>query len=81
MRVPSLLADTVSKDIQVEPQGEGTDDMDSKNIYHYTFGLTPKPPFPGAGFWRLDKRQYYGAYPSDHLQMPPSCTAKSGFIM
>lgn len=29
----------VSKDIQVEPQGEGTDDMDGKNIYHYTFGL------------------------------------------
>lgn len=72
---------TVSKDIQVEPQGEGTDDMDGKNIYHYTFGLTPKPPHPGARSWRLDKRMYYGAYPSDHLEMPPACTARSGFIM
>ena len=72
---------TVSKDIQVEPQGEGTDDMDGKNIYHYTFGLVPKPPFPGARSWRLDKRQYYGAYPSDHLDMPPACTARSGFII
>jgi hypothetical protein len=72
---------TVSKDIQVEPQGEGTDDMDTKYIYHYTFGLTPKPPHPGAEHWRLDKRMYYGAYPSDHLRMPPACTAKSGFII
>ena len=72
---------TVSKDIQVEPQGEGTDDMDTKFIYHYTFGLTPKPPYPGAPSWRIDKRQYYGNYPSDHLQMPPACTAKSGFII
>ncbi len=72
---------TVSKDIQVEPQGEGTDDMDSKVIYHYTFGLTPKPVFPGAPSWRLDKRMYYGAYPSDHLSMPPACTAKSGFVI
>ena len=72
---------TVSKDIQVEPQGEGTDDMDTKSIYHYTFGLTPKPPYPGAPVWHLDKRQYYGAYPSDHLSMPPSCTARSGFII
>jgi len=72
---------TVSKDIQVEPQGEGTDDMDTKSIYHYTFGLTPKPIFPGAPSWRLDKRMYYGAYPSDHLAMPPACTAKSGFII
>lgn len=72
---------TVSKDIQVEPQGEGTDDMDTKNIYHYTFGLTPKPPYVGARAWRLDKRQYYGGYPSDHLEMPPACTARSGFII
>lgn len=72
---------TVSKDIQVEPQGEGTDDMDTKYIYHYTFGLTPKPPHPGAEHWRLDKRMYYGQYPSDHLRMPPACTAKSGFII
>jgi len=72
---------TVSKDIQVEPQGEGTDDMDTKYIYHYTFGLTPKPTVPGAAPWRLDKRQYYGGYPSDHLEMPPSCSAKSGFII
>ena len=72
---------TVSKDIQVEPQGEGTDDMDSKFIYHYTFGLTPKPPFAGAPAWRLDKRMYYGAYPSDQLSMPPMCTARSGFII
>ena len=71
----------VSKDIQVEPQGEGTDDMDTKTIYHYTFGLTPKPPYPGARGWRLDKRMFYGAYPSDHLDMPPVCTAKSGFII
>ena len=67
---------TVSKDIQVEPQGEGTDDMQTKNIYHYTFGLTPKPPYPGAPSWRLDKRMFYGQYPSDHLAMPPACTAK-----
>ena len=72
---------TVSKDIQVEPQGEGTDDMDSKYIYHYTFGLTPKPTYEGAAHWRLDKRQYYGGYPSDHLAMPPACSAKSGFII
>jgi hypothetical protein len=71
----------VSKDIQVEPQGEGTDDMDKKSIYHYTFGLTPKPPYVGARTWRLDKRQYYGGYPSDHLAMPPACTARSGFII
>ncbi len=51
------------------------------SIYHYTFGLTPKPPHPGARTWRLDKRMYYGGYPSDHLAMPPACTARSGFIM
>ena len=47
----------VSKDIQVEPQGEGTDDMDAKYIYHYTFGLSPKPVFPGSREFKLDKRQ------------------------
>jgi len=69
---------TVSKDLQVEPQGIGTDDMEEKQIYHYTFGLGVE----GAGGykWRLDKRQYYGGYPSDHLSMPPACSAKSGFI-
>ena len=55
--------------------------MDSKIIYHYTFGLTPKPVFKGAAEWRLDKRMFYGAYPSDHLEMPPACTAKSGFVI
>ena len=34
----------------------------------------------GGRSWRLDKRMYYGGYPADHLQMPPACTAKSGFI-
>ena len=74
---------TVLKDLQVEPQGEGTDDMDTKIIYHYTFGLTPKPPARGGVKWRLDKRQYryYGGYPSDHGPMPPKCTAKSGFVI
>ena len=72
---------TVSKDIQVEPQGEGTDDMETKYIYHYTFGLTPKPIFKGAPSWRLDKRMYYGGYPSDQLAMPPACTARSGFVI
>ena len=24
---------------------------------------------------------FYGAYPSDHLEMPPACTAKSGFVI
>ena len=68
---------TVSRDLQVEPQGEGTDDMDNKTIYHYTFGLTPKPLYEGAPRWILDKRQYYGGYPSDHGAMPPSCSARS----
>ena len=52
--------------------------MDTKDIYHYTFGLVLKG---GGRSWRLDKRMYYGGYPADHLQMPPACTAKSGFIM
>lgn len=65
---------TVSKDFQVEPQGIGTDDMDSKHIYHYTFGLVIEP-------WRLDKRQYYGGYPPDHMPRPPMCSARSGFVI
>ena len=100
---------TVWQDLQVEPQGTGTDDMEGKMIYHYTFGLTVSG---GGRAWRIDKRQYYGGYPvrpqlakgpthdaraprhgrltarfdrplpqSDHLQLPPACTAKSGFIM
>ena len=64
--------------LQVEPQGIGTDEMDTKDIYHYTFGLVLSG---GGRSWRLDKRMYYGGYPADHLQMPPACTAKSGFIM
>ena len=52
--------------------------MDTKDIYHYTFGLVLQG---GGRSWRLDKRMYYGGYPADHLQMPPACTAKSGFIM
>eukprot|EP00966_Prymnesium_polylepis_P258916 5980261-Prymnesium_polylepis.1 len=65
------------QDLQVEPQGTGTDDMETKYIYHYTFGLV----VPGTRkTWRLDKRMYYGGYPSDHLEMPPLCSAKSGFL-
>jgi len=29
---------TVMKNLQVEPQGTGTDDMENNYIYHYTFG-------------------------------------------
>eukprot|EP00908_Phaeocystis_cordata_P002704 Transcript_12949.p2 GENE.Transcript_12949~~Transcript_12949.p2 ORF type:complete len:369 (+),score=147.74 Transcript_12949:23-1108(+) len=54
---------TVLQSLQVEPQGTGTDDMEGKYIYHYTFGQTA-----GKG-WRLDKRSYYGGYPSDQLPM------------
>mmetsp|Transcript_39874 Transcript_39874/g.66165 ORF Transcript_39874/g.66165 Transcript_39874/m.66165 type:complete len:743 (+) Transcript_39874:14-2242(+) len=70
---------TVSKDIQVEPQGTGTDDMETKYIYHYTFGLVV--PDKRGKTWRIDKRQYYGYYPADNLGMPPTCSARSGFII
>jgi len=66
---------TVSQSIQVEPQGIGTDDMADKDIYHYTFGLS----LPGG--WRVDKRQYYGGYPADHLRSPPACSARSAQII
>ncbi|KAL1524994.1 hypothetical protein AB1Y20_019870 [Prymnesium parvum] len=66
------------QDLQVEPQGSGTDDMDSKYIYHYTFGLHVDGP--GGTAWSLDKRRYFGSYPSDHIELPPRCSSKSGFI-
>ena len=64
---------TVSQSLQVEPQGTGTDDMDGKYIYHYTFHQQ-------AAGWRIDKRQYYGGYPSDQLPLPPVCSPISTFI-
>ena len=47
----------------------------SQDIYHYTFGLS----LPGG--WRVDKRQYYGGYPADHLRSPPACSARSAQII
>jgi hypothetical protein len=65
---------TVSQSIQVEPQGVGTDGMEDKDVYHYTFGHV----LPG---WKLDKRSYYGRYPPDHLPPPPLCSAKSATVI
>ena len=56
--------------MQVEPQGTGTDDMENNYIYHYTFGQA-------ATGWRLDKRSYFGGYPSDQLPQPPVCRRTS----
>ena len=61
---------TVMKNLQVEPQGTGTDDMENNYIYHYTFGQA-------AAGWRLDKRSYFGGYPSDQLALPPVCSPAS----
>ena len=58
------------KNLQVEPQGTGTDDMEGNYIYHYTFGQA-------AAGWRLDKRSYFGQYPSDQLPQPPVCSPAS----
>ena len=37
---------TVMKNLQVEPQGTGTDDMENNYIYHYTFGQVTRTPTP-----------------------------------
>ena len=115
---------TVMKNLQVEPQGTGTDDMENNYIYHYTFGQVTRTPTPNptpntqpptpntrtptpepqpparnpnpsrnpnppphppltlcvdqsAAGWRLDKRSYFGGYPSDQLALPPVCSPAS----
>ena len=60
----------VSKDIQVEPQGGGTDELEGKWIFHYTFGQK-------EGDWKLDKRIFSSMYPPVHIKPPPRCKAKS----
>lgn len=65
---------TVSHSIQVEPQGIGTDSIEGKDIYHYTFGHKLQG-------WDLDKRMYFGKYPPDYMEPPPACSAKSASLI
>ena len=57
---------TVSQSLQVEPQGTGTDDMDGKYIYHYTFHQQ-------AQGWRIDRR-------TAHLRWFKSVPSETGWL-